>query len=76
MSFKVPAPPDRYELDYFNRTFSSIETAINARIPKIEATDSVLLLSPSGSVYKVTVSDAGVLTTTAVALGQTGAPPY
>lgn len=76
MSFRLPAPPERYDTGYFNRTYSSIETAINGTVSKIEAVESILLLSPAGSVYKVSVQDDGTLITTSVALGQAGSPPY
>jgi hypothetical protein len=39
---------------------------LNARVPDLTGKDAVLLVSPDGSVYNVTVSDLGVLTTTLV----------
>lgn len=72
----LPTPPERYEPNYFARTLNSINQIATAAVSKTVASSSILLQSPDGSVYKVEVDNAGNLTTTAVPLGQTGAPPY
>jgi hypothetical protein len=55
---------------------SALDQILGQTVNKIEAVDSVLLLAPNGSVYKVAVDNSGNLTTTAVPLGQSGSPPY
>lgn len=76
MRANLPPAPDRYDAAYFTRAFSAIDQVVEQAVMKIQAVESVLLQSPNGSVYKVTVNNAGNLVTTAVSLGQTGAPPY
>jgi len=72
MKANLPPAPDTYDPDYFTRSFSVLDRLIGLSISTTEASSSVLLLSPGNLVYKVTVSDAGVLTTTQVPLGRTG----
>lgn len=72
----LPSPPERYEASYFSRTLNALNRAISGAISKDTAAGSLLLQSPNGSVYKLTVDDSGNLTTTAVPLGQQGTPPY
>jgi hypothetical protein len=43
-----------------------VQMALRARTPDSEAHHSVILLSPNGSAWEITVDDAGVLTTTKV----------
>jgi hypothetical protein len=43
--------------------------SFKGKIPVKEATHAVLLMSPGGKVYSITVTDAGALTTTLVPLG-------
>ena len=72
----LPTPPELYDPSYFARTLNSINQIAAGAVSKTTAASSILLQSPDGSVYKVEVDNAGNLTTTAVALGQQGAPPY
>jgi len=76
MNVTFPPVPPSYDSGYFNRAFATFTQAINKSVNKIEAVDSILLQAPNGSVWKVTVSNSGTLTTTSVPLGQTGSPPY
>jgi hypothetical protein len=76
MRANLPPAPAGYDPGYFTRAFSALDQIIGQAVVKIEAVESVLLQSPDGSVYKVTVDNSGNLVTTAVALGQTGSPPY
>jgi len=76
MNLIFPPVPQSYEVGYFNRAFATFSQAINRSVQKFEAVDGILLQAPDGSVWKVTVSNTGTLTTTAVPLGQQGAPPY
>lgn len=76
MRANLPPAPATYDPAYFTRALAALDQLIDGSVMKIQAVDSVLLQAPNGSVYKVTVDNTGTLTTTAVALGQTGAPPY
>jgi hypothetical protein len=76
MRANLPPAPAKYEPDYFIRAFAAIDRIFSRTVSTIEVTDSILLQSPNGSVYKVTVGNTGTLTTTLVPLGQTGAPNY
>jgi hypothetical protein len=46
--------------------FNNLQTALMAAISKDEAAPRILLSSPNGTVYSITVSDAGVVTTVAI----------
>lgn len=76
MRANLPPAPPAYDAGYFTRALSALNQAIGQSVTKIEAVESVLLQSPDGSVYKLTVDNAGNLTTVAVPLGQQGSPPY
>ena len=76
MRLQVPNPPQTYDAGFFNRAFATIGQAFTFTVTRIEAVDNILLQAPDGSVWKVTVDNAGNLVTTSVPLGQSGAPPY
>ena len=76
MRVNFPPTPDRYDSTYYSRAFAEITKALEFALSKTEASDSVLLLSPGGFVYKVTVADNGTLTTTSVPLGRSGATNF
>jgi hypothetical protein len=76
MRANLPSPPQTYDPSYFIRAFASLDGLLNFSVSRIEAVDGILLQSPDGSVYKLSVNNAGSLVTTAVPLGQSGAPPY
>lgn len=76
MNISFPPAPASYEAGYFTRAFATFSQSINQSVTKFEAVESVLLQDEDGGVWKVTVDTSGNLTTTAVPLGQTGAPPY
>lgn len=76
MRANLPPAPATYDPAYFTRALSAIDQLVDQSVMKIQAVDAVLLQSPDGSVYKVSVDNAGNLVTTAVALGQSGSPPY
>lgn len=48
---------------HFDRVALDVSRELSARPTRTEAVDNILLISPNGTVYKVTVSNAGVLTT-------------
>ncbi len=64
-----PTPPRDYDPAFFTRVLEAIKTALRGVVPKEEAVERVLLQAPDGSVWKVTVSNTGTLTTTQVPLG-------
>lgn len=76
MRLNIPPAPPGYDVSYMNRAFSRIDSVVSFSVSRIEAVDGILLQSPDGSVYKVSVDNSGNLVTTAVPLGQQGAPPY
>jgi hypothetical protein len=76
MRLNLPTPPSGYDREYFRYSFSAIDKAQSLNVTRNEAIESILLLASDGSVWKVSVGDDGVLQTTSVALGQTGAPNY
>jgi hypothetical protein len=76
MRINLPPAPPSYDVSYMNRAFAAIDNTISFSVSRIESVDGILLQSPNGSVYKVSVDNSGNLTTTAVPLGQSGAPPY
>ena len=76
MRLQVPNPPQTYDAGFFNRAFAMIGQSLTFTVTRIEAVDNILLQAPDGSVWKVTVDNAGNLATTSVPLGQSGAPPY
>lgn len=60
----LPAAPDKYDRSFMARVIDVLIQRLNNSLSKETANDSLLLLSPSGKVYQVTVSDTGVLTST------------
>lgn len=76
MRVGIPPPPATYDPGYLNRAFASIEQSFGIAVTRLEAVEGVLLQSPNGSVYKITVDNAGNLVTTSVPLGQNGAPTF
>jgi hypothetical protein len=63
-----PLPPPQYDTGFLARVMETIRVSFMGTIGKTEAVESVLLQAPDGSVWKVTVSNAGTLTTTVVPL--------
>lgn len=76
MRANLPPAPAAYDPAYFTRALAALDQLIDQTVMKIQAVDAVLLQAPDGSVYKVSVDNAGNLATTAVPLGQTGSPSY
>jgi hypothetical protein len=54
---------------YFQHLNSWIFQSLKNKIDINEATHGVILVSPAGKVWRITVTDAGAVTTTAVPLG-------
>jgi hypothetical protein len=62
-------PPEQYDRRWCRDLVERIGTALVGMVTTREAVGGVLLLSPSAKVYRVTVSDTGVLTATEVPQG-------
>lgn len=58
-----PAPPGNYSPGYMASLISVIQRAI--RGVRYQNIDALYLMAPDGGLWKVTVSNAGTLTTTA-----------
>lgn len=69
MNVNLPSPPRTYDVGAFSQLLNVIKTSLSFAISKEEAVDSILLQSPNGSVYKISVDDTGTLVTTAVPIG-------
>ena len=63
MNILLPPPPPSYNPGSFTQVFDAIKRALMSTISKDEATSRILLQAPNGTIYQVTVSNAGVLTT-------------
>lgn len=69
MRLFVPTPPQNYDPGAFATILDTIKRSLIPSVSTDEAVESILLQSPDGSVYKLTVDNAGNLVTTAVPLG-------
>jgi hypothetical protein len=76
MRINLPPAPERYDRDYYLRAISEIVDTLKVGVSTKEAVGGILLLSPSGLVYSLSVDDGGNLVTTSVELGQRGSTPY
>ena len=76
MRADIPPAPISYEGEYFTRAFSAIGRMLGVAVATNEAVDAILLRSPNGSVFKLSLDNTGAVVTTSVPLGQTGAPNY
>lgn len=63
------APPDRYTRDWAVRLIEQLGRIFGDTLRTTEAAPHVLLRSPSAKVFRVTVSDTGVLTATEIPQG-------
>ena len=59
----VPNTPDRDLVGYISALHKVLGNLFNSRPPVTEPRNAILLVSPSGAVYTVTVTDAGILNT-------------
>ena len=69
MKFNIPTPPENYNASNMASAFESIKQAMGEAISPTQSVGGIMLQSADGSVYRITVSNAGVLTSTAVPLG-------
>lgn len=64
---KLPLPDavkDQDTSDYLRKLTGAIQIELDKKLSGESGVASVLLVSPNGSVYNVTVNNAGALTTT------------
>ena len=64
MNIILPQAPDRYSGPFFNNLFQVLRSVLSNAVNKDTETPRVILRSPNGSNYDLTVSDAGVLVIT------------
>lgn len=69
----LPLAVGRYDAMWMQRVLDDITRLLLDRLSTREAAPGVLLLSPSAKVFRVTVSDTGVLTATEVPQGDPSA---
>jgi hypothetical protein len=62
-------PPEQYDRRWCRDLVERIADALQPMVTTTEAVSSVLLLSPGSKVFRLTVSDTGVLTATEVPQG-------
>ena len=70
MIIQFPVPPGNITQTYIIQILDIIKRSFVPAVSKDEAVPRVLLQSPNGTVYSITVSDTGTLTT-AVNSGKT-----
>jgi hypothetical protein len=64
MNVNFPIPPGDISQSFFIQFMSILRTAFLSVVSKDESTPRILLSSPSGKVYSITVSDTGTITAT------------
>lgn len=64
MNITLPPAPDKYSGPFFNNLFQMLKRALGDAVSKDVETPRVILRSPNGSNFSVTVSDAGALVVT------------
>jgi hypothetical protein len=65
MNTQLPVAPTAYSPAFFNQLFMTLRGYFSQLSSKDAETPRVILRSPNGTNYDVTVSDAGVLVVTA-----------
>lgn len=63
------APPERYDRNWSVRLIEQLGRILGETVRTTEAAPYVLLRSPSAKVFRLTVSDTGVLTATEIPQG-------
>jgi hypothetical protein len=64
MIFNGPIPPAGPLQQFLQQFVDTIRRALIPVVSKDEATSRILLQSPNGTVYSITVSDSGTVTST------------
>lgn len=65
-NFELPMPDRGIDFSYMSRLVDAIGTFLRGCVRRDSANAGVLLLSPAGKVYNITVDDLGVVTSTYV----------
>jgi len=60
----MPPPPQKYDATAWSSILDFIKRSMIPVVSRTEAVDRVLLRSPDGTTYALTVSNTGTLTTT------------
>ena len=64
MNINLPITPSIIDQTYIAQLVAVLRTSLSPAITKDEATSRILLSSPDGTVYSITVSDTGTITAT------------
>lgn len=65
MIVNFTVPPPQYNSSWMSQTLDAIKRAFVYSVSKSEAAPRVLLQSPNGTIYAVTVDNSGTLTVAA-----------
>ena len=68
MNILLPTPPGNYNPTFITQAFDAIKRALLPGVSQDEAAPRILLQSPDGTVYQITVENGGTIT---VASGST-----
>jgi hypothetical protein len=61
MIVNFTVPPSQYNPSWMSQTLDAVKRTFSSAISKSEAAPRILLQSPNGTIYAVTVSDTGTL---------------
>lgn len=64
MNTHLPIAPDRYSQGFFNTLFMQLQRYFGSAVSQDEEAPRIVLRSPNGTRYDLTVSDAGALVIT------------
>ena len=64
MIIRFPVVPDRWSSAWGNQLLQTLQRSFSGAVSKDEETHRIVLRSPNGTLYDLTVSDTGTLTTT------------
>lgn len=64
MNIILPQAPEKYSGPFFNNLFQQLRRALGDAVSKDVETPRVILRSPTGKNFDLTVNDAGVLVVT------------
>lgn len=62
MNIILPPPPTNYNQNFLTQAFDTLKRALIPGVSQDEATSRILLQSPDGTVYQLTVDNGGTLT--------------
>jgi hypothetical protein len=61
---QLPLAPDKYSGPFFNQLLATLRRYLGQAVSKDEETHRIILRSPNGTNYDVTVTDLGALVVT------------